>query len=238
MAEIILSIVIPAYNEEANLEETLKEIGRLLKNQGLNYEVIIVDDASFDKTSAIASSCRALFANFLLLKNETNRGKGYSVKKGVLASHGELILFMDADNSTRINQIDKLMAALKDGSDIAIGSRRVKGSSVKRSQPLYRIIPGNAYILLCHLLLGITAKDINCGFKLFKKKAAMVLFPMLIREDWSFDSELLFLSKKLGFQLKEVPITWEDKKSTSKVKPFKDGLRSFLDLFRIKFHSY
>ena len=236
--QIEISIVIPAFNEAANLAATLQEIQSYLQNRKLTYEVIVVDDGSQDATCAIASSSAGLFENFTLIKNEVNRGKGYSVKKGILSAKGEVILFMDADNSTRIDQLDKLTAAIKEGSDITMGSRRIKGASIIGSQPAFRIILGNIYILFSQLLLGVPAKDFNCGFKLFTYHASRQLFPILTRPDWSFDSELIFLSKKLGLKFKEVPIVWTDKRNTSKVKPLEDGIKSLWALFRIRFHRY
>ncbi|MFH1867584.1 MAG: dolichyl-phosphate beta-glucosyltransferase [Candidatus Omnitrophota bacterium] len=231
--KIHLSIIIPAYNEEANLSSTLKDISVYLKNKDYGYEVIVVDDGSDDQTVNIASGSKALFSSFILIKNGENHGKGYSVKKGVQAAEGEYILFMDADNSTRIDQLDKLMPALNEGYDVALASRRVPGAEVESSQPLHRIVMGNIYIILSRLLLGSTVKDYNCGFKLYKKDAAKLLFSFLTRSDWSFDAELIFLISKFGLKAKEVPVKWVDKR-TSKVRPLQDGIKSFLSLIKIK----
>jgi dolichyl-phosphate beta-glucosyltransferase len=230
---IYLSVVIPAYDEEANLGTTLQDIYTYLKDKNYNYEIIIVDDGSKDKTSEIASSLAKIFANFTLLKNPLNRGKGYSVKKGILAAQGELILFMDADNSTRIDQVEKLIIVIKDGYDVAIASRRLPGAIIETSQPLYRIILGNTYILLSKIILGTNIEDYNCGFKLFKKDIAKFLFSKLTMDDWSFDSELIFLISKFKLKIKEVPIKWQDKR-TSKVKPLRDGINSFFSLLKIR----
>lgn len=231
---LFLSIVIPAYNEEPNLASTLEDIAVSLKDKPYAYEIIVVDDGSSDKTAQIASSKAILFKNFTLLKNEPNRGKGFTVKKGMLAARGELALFMDADNSTRINQLDKLISAIQEGFDIAIGSRRIPGAVIEGSQPLTRIILGNIYIILSRIILGTKVKDYNCGFKLYKKEAARTLFSRLSMNDWSFDSELIYLAKKFNLKIKEVPVTWIDKR-TSKVRPFRDGINSFLSLLKIRF---
>jgi dolichyl-phosphate beta-glucosyltransferase len=229
-----LSIVIPAYDEELNLASTLQDIAQYLKSKNYNYEVIVVNDGSRDGTAAIAASQAKLFQYFTLLENSPNQGKGYTVKKGVLAAQGELILFMDADNSTRIDQIEKLIAALNEGCDIAIASRRIPGAVIEKRQPFYRTIPGNIYIFLSKLILGVSVNDYNCGFKLYKKEAARLLFSKLTRNDWSFDSELIYLSCRYGFKIKEVPVRWQDKKETSKVKPFRDGIKSFASLLKIR----
>jgi dolichyl-phosphate beta-glucosyltransferase len=231
---VYLSIIIPAYNEEANIAATLKDIAAFLKGKSYTHQVIVVDDGSTDQTYALAQSLSRLFSSFVILKNPTNRGKGYSVKRGVLSARGELVLFMDADNATRIDQLGGLIKAIDDGYDIAVGSRRVPGAKVKVSQPLYRIILGNVYIILSSIILGTKIKDYNCGFKLFKKDAAKLLFSRLQSEDWSFDSELIFLISRLKLKIKEAAVVWENKK-TSKVRPIRDGIKSFLSLLRIRF---
>lgn len=228
-----LSIVIPAYNEEANLAWTLKDIAGYFKNKDYDYELVVVDDGSKDKTEDIAKASADLFKSFSLLKNDENRGKGYSLKKGMLTAVGEYVLFMDADNSTRIDQLDRLLPALKDGFDVAMASRRVKGAEIDSVQPITRIVLGNIYIILSKLILGVSVHDYNCGFKLYTKDAVKRLFSRLTRDDWSFDSELIFLISKFNLKLKEVPVRWEHK-STSKVRPFRDGIRSLLSLIKIK----
>lgn len=232
-----LSIVIPAYNEELNIVPTLQDIAQYLKTKSYTYELIVVNDGSTDKTAQLASSCGYLFNTFVLLKNLVNKGKGYSVKRGILAAQGEYVLFMDADNSTRINQIDGLFSAILDGFDIAIASRRIPGATIEEYQPLHRVIMGNTYILLSRLILGTTVRDYNCGFKLYKKEAAKSLFEKLTRNDWSFDSELIFLAVKLNLKIKEIPIVWRDKQKTSKVRPLRDGIKSFFSLVQIRFRN-
>ena len=236
--DIYLTIVIPAYNEQPNLSSTLQDIAGYLKAKDYNYEIIVVDDGSADKTAETALSLSGLFKSFVLLKNPTNRGKGYSVKKGVLAAKGELILFMDADNSTRIDQLEKLIPAIKEEeNDVVIASRRIPGAKIDGWQPLHRIILGNTYIILSKLILGATVRDYNCGFKLYKKDAAKLLFSRLTRDDWSFDSELIFLIFRFKLKLKEVPVVWHDKSATSKVRPIRDGINSLLSLVKIRLNS-
>lgn len=232
---IYLSIVIPAYNEEQNISSTLQDIAQYLKSKNYSYEVIVVDDGSIDKTAESAAFEGKVFPHFTLLRHSPNRGKGYTVKEGVLSARGGLILFMDADNSTRINQIDKFISAILEGYDIAIGSRRAKGAVIEELQPLHRRFLGNTYIKLSKLILGTDVNDYNCGFKLYKKEAAKRLFEKLSRDDWSFDSELIFLAKKFNLKIKEVPVIWQDKQKTSKVRPLRDGIKSFISLVRIKF---
>lgn len=232
---IYLSIVIPAYNEASNLASTLKDISQYLKNKDYAYEIIVVNDGSLDDTATIAKNAGSLFAHFTLLEHSPNRGKGYAVKVGVMAAQGELVLFMDADNSTRISQIEGLLSGIKDGYDVVIASRRIPGAIIETRQPFYRIILGNVYIVLSKLILGATVNDYNCGFKLYKKEAAKSLFMQLTRNDWSFDSELIYLIFKQGLKIKEIPVRWHDQKKTSKVKPLQDGIKSFISLVRIRF---
>jgi len=235
---LYLSIVIPAYNEEENISSTLQDIAQYLKTKNYPYEVIVVDDGSRDKTAELAAFEGKVFPHFSLLRHAPNRGKGYTVKEGMLTARGDLILFMDADNSTRINQIDELMSAALEDNDIAIGSRRTEGSIIEEYQPWHRRLMGNMYIKLSNLILGTKITDYNCGFKLYKKAAAEKLFKKLTRNDWSFDSELIYLASRFKFKIKEVPVTWQDKQKTSKVKPLKDGLKSFLSLLKIRFTKY
>jgi len=235
--KIDISIVIPAFNEEVNIVSTLEDIAVYLKASSFNYEVIIVDDGSKDKTVALADSCQHLFNNMLVLKSLRNQGKGSAVKIGILQAQGDNILFMDADNSTRINQLDKLLAFLNNGFDIAIASRRVAGAEIDKFQPILRRFLGNIYIALSKIILGTSVKDYNCGFKVFKKNAAKVLFSKITQKDWSFDSEVLFLASQNGFKIGEVPVKWQDKR-TSKVKPFRDGLKSLISLFKIKINYF
>ncbi|MFA5337173.1 MAG: dolichyl-phosphate beta-glucosyltransferase [Candidatus Omnitrophota bacterium] len=231
---LYLSIVIPAYDEEENISSTLQDIAQYLKTKNYSYEVIVVDDGSKDKTAESAAYEGKIFPSFTLLRHSPNRGKGYTVKEGVLTAKGNLILFMDADNSTRINQIDKLISAILENNDIAIGSRRIEGSTIEKYQPPHRRFMCNMYIKLSSLILNTNINDYNCGFKLYKKEAAKKLFEKLTSDDWSFDSELIFLASKLNLKIKEVPVTWQDKRKTSKVKPIRDGIKSFTSLIKIR----
>lgn len=236
--EVSLSVIIPAYNEEQNLGPTLQDIRSYFKDKDYTYEIIVVDDGSKDKTAQIALSHKDSFPSFTLLKNSPNRGKGFAVKQGIFSAKGETVLFMDADNSTRINEVEKLLAALKKGSDIAIASRKIPGAIIENRQPPLRIVLGKIYILLSRVILGTRVKDYNCGFKLFKAGVARALFERLSQTGWGFDSELIYLASRLGFALSEVPVTWTNKRKTSKVRPVRDGLATFFSLISIRLNSY
>lgn len=233
---IYLSVLIPAYNEEENISSTLQDIHEYLINKSFMYEIIIVDDGSTDKTVELAELYKDKFTNFRMLKNDKNSGKGYSVKKGMLTAQGSLILFMDADNATRIQEFDKFIPVLNQGNDVIIASRRIPGAEITSSQPICRIILGNIYIILSKIILGASVNDYNCGFKLYTSESAKLLFPKLTRNDWSFDSELIYLIKKFNLKLKEIPVKWGDKR-TSKVKPFKDGIKSLISLIIIRIQA-
>jgi dolichyl-phosphate beta-glucosyltransferase len=232
-----LSIVIPAYNEELNISDTLKDIASYLKDKDYEYEVILSDDGSTDKTAKIAELFKDLPGGIIILKHTENHGKGYAVKKGVLSAKGDLILFMDADNATRINQLDKFMPFASSEYEVVLASRRMQGAEIAWHQPWYRIVLGNIYILLSKIILGSSVSDYNCGFKLYKKNAAKLLFSKLTRNDWSFDSELIYLTRKFGIRSISVPVRWEDKAKTSKVKPLRDGIKSLLSLIAIRIND-
>lgn len=236
MSEILVSVVIPAFNEEKNIYSTLEEIGRYFKDRGHSHEVIVVDDGSLDNTCQHAQSASIFFNSFQLIKNAENKGKGNAVKKGVNAARGEYVLFMDADNSTSIYELDKFLPYLKEGYDIVMASRRLKDSMVDQAQPFMRAAMGMVYIILSRLILGIKFSDFNCGFKAYSNKKAKFLFSKQRMDDWSFDTEILFIAVKNGFKIKEAPVRWVHK-STSKVKPIRDGIKSFVSLVKIKIND-
>jgi dolichyl-phosphate beta-glucosyltransferase len=228
-----LTVIVPSYNEEKNIRSVLSEVSGYLDKRGLAYEVIVVDDGSSDRTFEYASGSASLFKNFQVLRNESNKGKGYSVRRAMLQSKGEYALFMDADNSTSIYEFDKFLPCLKSGYDIVIASRRLKDSMVEESQPLLRAKMGQFYIFLSKTILKLGFSDFNCGFKAYNMGSARPLFESQKMDDWSFDVELLFLANKRGLKVKEVPVRWVHK-SGSKVRPFADAVRSFISVIRIK----
>lgn len=233
MEKIFLSILIPAYNEQQKLRCTLEDVSEYLKGTNYTYEVLIVDDGSKDDTPIIAESCKDLFTNFRLIRNDVNRGKGFTVKRGISEAKGEYILFMDADSSTSIKQLDKFIP-FDDDFDILIASRRIAGAEV--TMPFSRAILGKIFILLSKAILGIRVHDINCGFKVFRTVAAKDIFSKQVMSGWSFDAEVLFLAEKNGYTIKEIPIEWKYGED-SKVHPIKDGVDSFFGLIAIKMNE-
>src|SRR3989344_769628 len=197
-----ISIVIPAYNEEKRIGKTLQRCLEYIKLKKDKFEIIVVNDGSKDKTAEIVKK----FKNVKLTSHFPNYGKGYAVRKGILKAKGDYILFSDADLSTPIEELDKLMQYVKDY-DVIIASRAVKESMVKTIQ--YRKILGRIFAFLVNLLTVKEINDTQCGFKLFKKEAAKKIFGNQIINGWAFDVEVLYLAKKFRYKIKEVGVKWQ-----------------------------
>ncbi|MBI4971388.1 MAG: glycosyltransferase family 2 protein [Candidatus Omnitrophica bacterium] len=227
-----ITVVIPAYDEASRLPNTLKEIRDFLRDSGMAYEVIVVDDGSKDATVEVAKSELAGTPHLVLI-NGKNRGKGCCVRKGMLAASGKYILFTDADLSTPIRELNRMIPYLEDGYDIVIGSRAVQDPVVKRDMVWYREIMGRTYNLFAQLILFPGITDSQCGFKCFKHDVARDLFSRQKLEGFSFDGEILYLARKQKYRIKELAVHWfQDPKS--KVKLFKDSIRMFFELIKIR----
>ena len=230
------SLVIPAYNESARLGATLERVLNYVHVQGWNAEVIVVNDGSRDSTAEIVKSFAAKDPILRLVENPGNRGKGYSVRNGMLNAHGEIVLFSDADLSSPIEESPKLLAALDQGADIAIGSRWLRSETQTQRQPLHRQLFGRIFNLLLRLTLGLKFKDTQCGFKAFKQPAVRAIFPLQKIERWGFDPEILFLARKFGFTVKEVPVVWGHSGGT-RINPLVDGARMFQEMLRVRWYD-
>ena len=230
------SIVIPAYNESARLPATLATVLAYVHAQGWNAEVIVVNDGSRDNTADIVREFAAKDSILRLVENPGNRGKGYSVRNGMLSARGRVVLFSDADLSSPIEEAPKLFQALEQGADIAIGSRWLRAETQTQRQPLYRQIFGRVFNLLLRLTLGLNYKDTQCGFKAFKQRAAQTVFPLQKIDRWGFDPEILFLARKFGFKVQEVSVAWGHSGGT-RINPLTDGTRMFLEMLRIRWYS-
>ncbi|MFC1807390.1 dolichyl-phosphate beta-glucosyltransferase [Candidatus Omnitrophota bacterium] len=229
-----LSIVIPAYNEQERLPATLSKIHSYFNTKKYEFEVIVVDDGSVDDTKKVAlGSSLHDVGKLHILSNRENKGKGFSVKRGMRACAGDYILFSDADLSTPIEEVEKLFCYIRSGFDIAIGSRSIRGSDVKVHQPFYREWMGKAFNLIVqHIVLdGIV--DTQCGFKLFRSDAGKDIASLVEVDGFAFDVEILYLAKKLNYKVKEVPVVWINS-PLSKVNPVYDSCIMFKDLYRIK----
>lgn len=231
---MFLSIIIPAYNEEKRLNPTLQKIDSYLNSNDYQYEVIVVDDGSTDKTKEAAlSSTLYQTGKLKLLQNSQNRGKGFSVKKGILASTGDYIIFSDADLSTPIEEIEKLLSYIESGFDIAIGSRSVEGAKVRIHQPFYREYMGKFFNVLVQFFVLKGIVDTQCGFKLFRAEVARDIASCLKIDGFSFDVEVLYLAVKKGYRVKEVPVVWMNS-PVSRVNPLFDSYKMFIELLSIK----
>lgn len=230
------SIVIPAYNEAERISPTLEKVLAHAAQQGWPAEVIVVNDGSGDNTSEIVRDWTRRNPAVKLVENPGNRGKGYSVRNGMLHGHGDLLLFTDADLSSPIYEAGKLFAALENGADVAIGSRWVNTALQTERQPLHRQLIGRIFNLLLRVTLNLKYKDTQCGFKAFTKRAAGALFPRQRIERWGFDPELLFLANQLGFKVAEVPVEWAHD-HRSKINPVRDGTKMFAEMLKIRWNS-
>lgn len=229
---MLISIIFPVYNEEKRLKKGLEEALQYFTQQKKPFEVIVVNDGSVDGTAKILKS----WPNLRVVSYQENSGKGAAIKKGISKAKGSLILISDIDLSVPISTIDEFVREIN-GFDIVIGSRRVKGSKVLFHQSLPRETMGYLFTKLSNLVLGTNCSDFTCGFKLFTQKAAKEIFTKQKIKDWAFDSEVLFLAKKMNFKVKEVGAEWSDVKG-SKVKFPKDIITSFLSLIKIRFFDF
>ena len=193
--------------------------------------MIVIDDGSFDETVLRSREFTGRLNSLRIIESKPNKGKGYVLRKAMLEAQGEYILFMDADNSTSIKELDKFFPVINERSSIYISSRRMVESRVK--VPFARRALGVIYILIARMILGLKVSDINCGFKVYSRSAARDVFARQIMDDWSFDAEDLFIAEKHGHKILEIPVEWQHK-YTSKVKPFRDGINSFLSLAKIR----
>lgn len=237
---IDISVIVPAYNESARLPATLEKLQAYFTPRGERVEVLVVDDGSRDETPTLvewfaAKPFRAGL-QFRLLCNPGNRGKGYSVRHGMLKARGALRLFTDADLSAPIEEIEKLKAALDQGDDIAIGSR-ARSELIRAHQSPFRETAGRFFNLLVKMLLGLRFHDTQCGFKLFRAHAAEQIFSRQTIERWGFDPELLFLARIQGLRVAEVPVVWAHAEG-AKINMITDSARMFLDVVLIRWNSW
>jgi dolichyl-phosphate beta-glucosyltransferase len=228
---VSVSIIIPAYNEEKRIGKALHDIIQYFAMKDYEYEIIVVDDGSRDDTGNVVA--QAGNERTRMLHNEVNKGKGYSVRKGMLNAKHDLVLFSDSDLATPIEELGKLLEQINNGYDIAIASRNLKDSRIVVNQPIYRQILGKAFPLVVRFVLQLKIKDTQCGFKLFRGEAAHKIACLQKIDGFAFDAEMLFLAKRLGYKVREVPVTWVDK-SGSTVSPIKDGLRMLKDIIKIR----
>lgn len=236
MAQLTHSIVVPAYNESARLGSSLEKILAYVQKRAWQAEILVVNDGSRDNTAEIARSFERRYASVRLIENPGNRGKGYSVRNGMLHASGERMLFTDADLSSPIEESEKLFAALDSGAEVAIGSRWLQRDLQTERQPLHRQFLGRLFNLVLRLSLGLKYKDTQCGFKAFTRKAADVIFPRQQIERWGFDPEILYLARKFRLTIVEVPVGWAHD-DRSKINPVVDGMKMATELLRVRWYD-
>jgi len=230
--EFYLSIVVPAFKEEKRIHKILNAIIEYQKDNNFKIETIVVVDGSPDKTAESANLFSDKLENLIVIDRKENKGKGYSVKEGVLKARGKYILFADADNSTPVHQVDKLLQHVEKY-DVVIGSRYCKDGKLAIPQSFVRILGGRVLNMIIQILACRGIKDTQCGFKLFEKKAAQEIFKRQTFDRWSFDIELLAIARKLGHKVKEVGIIWYDDPHST-VNPIKDGIRMIQDSWQVR----
>jgi dolichyl-phosphate beta-glucosyltransferase len=230
------SFVIPAYNESSRIRPTLDALLRYTHEQSWDAEILVVNDGSSDETAQIVREYGKLHPQVLLVENPGNRGKGYSVRNGMLHARGDIALFTDADLSSPMTEAPKLFAAIAAGADIAIGSRWLRTELQTERQPLYRQAFGRIFNLVLRVVLGLRFADTQCGFKAFRRDAAQRIFPLQKIERWGFDPEILFLARRARLRVEEVPVVWAHSEGT-RLNPFRDGMRMFVEVLRIRWYS-
>lgn len=228
-----LTIVIPAYNEEERLADTLMAIHEYLQKKDYSSEIIVVDDGSEDATADICNKFASGHEWTRCLQSDRNHGKGHAVREGVLNSRGEFILICDADLATPIEELDAFWPWIDQGVDVVIASRPLRDSQLVRRQPFYRELAGRAFNLAVQLLAVPGIQDTQCGFKLMTRKAGLEIFSLCTLEGFSFDIEMLFLANRLGYKTKECAVHWYHRPG-SKVRVLRDGLRMLGDLVTIR----
>ena len=230
------SIVIPAFNESARIGATLADVVRSSQAHGWNAEIIVVDDGSTDDTAAIVRSFVDRYPFVRLLPNGSNCGKGYSVRNGMLHAAGEIVLFTDADLSSPIEEAPRLFAAIREGADVAMGSRWLESSRQSIRQPLYRRFFGRCFNVVTRMIMRLPFADTQCGFKAFTRPAAQTVFHLQRIERWGFDPEILFIALKRGLVVREVPVTWgHDERS--RISYLRDGLQMLKELLLIRWNA-
>ncbi len=228
-----LTIIIPAYNEAERIVESLSAIKSYMEKQTYSINVVLVDDGSTDNTFDICTTFAEQNQWLNVLSYKNNEGKGYAVRKGMLYNAADFLLFCDADMSTPLEELDQFWDYINQGADIVIASRPLPGSSLVKRQPIYREMAGRLLNKYIQIVAVPGIQDTQCGFKLFKREAAVNVFNKCVINGFSFDIEVLHLSQKLGYKIKEAPVHWYHK-SGSKVHLLQDGLRLLYDTIKIR----
>ena len=230
------SIVIPAYNERARIGKTLTEVLRVVQERDWQAEILVVNDGSTDDTAEIVQAFASTHSNLRLIENPGNRGKGYSVRNGMLQAAGSIVMFTDADLSSPMDEAERLFAAIREGVDVAIGSRWLDRGRQTIHQPLYRQFFGRCFNAVTRLVMALPFADTQCGFKAFTHASAQTIFQLQRIERWGFDPEILFIALKRGYKVREVPVTWgHDERS--RISYLKDGIKMLEEMVYIRWNA-
>lgn len=230
-----LSIIIPSYNEELRLPPSLEMIANYIAKSGRETEVLVVDDGSKDQTATVAETFRTRIPQLRVVPNGENRGKGYSVRHGMMEARGDIVLFTDADLSAPIEEADKLLAAM-DKYDVAIGSRALDRNLIAVHESGFREFAGIIFNKIVRVVLWLPFVDTQCGFKAFRRERCKIIFEQQRVERFGFDPELLFLARVHGLKAVEIPVRWAHSPAT-KVNMLRDSVQMFVDVFTIRWNA-
>jgi glycosyltransferase involved in cell wall biosynthesis len=230
------SIVIPAFNESARIPATLESVVSCIRERGWGAEVVVVNDGSTDSTAELVRAFARNAPELRLIENPGNRGKGYSVRAGMLKALGDVVLFTDSDLSAPIEEAERLFAAIAEGADIAIGSRWLESGRQTHRQPFYRQFFGRCFNAVTRAVMGLPFADTQCGIKAFTREAAQTVFHLQTIERWGFDPEILFIALKRGYRVVEVPVSWAHDER-SRISYLKDGLKMLQEIAVIRWNA-
>jgi dolichyl-phosphate beta-glucosyltransferase len=237
MKETQISVVVPCFNEGKTIYQNLKKINEYLSARFKSFEIIAVNDGSRDNTSEELQRAKKDFAVHVV-DNKENAGKGKAVKDGVLVSAHEIVMFLDADLGIPIDQLEKFIPEIKNGSDLVIASRFVPGLVVKRPVLWYRSIMEKVFRILRMIIINnYSVQDTQCGFKVFKREVAMNIFPLTKVKRFAFDAEIIYISKKFGYRIKELPIVLQNP-TTSSIRIVRDSTNMIVDLVKIRANAF
>lgn len=232
---MLISIIIPLFNEEKRVSKAIESLNRYLSQKDFDSEVFFVNDGSTDRTVEKIKSLKPEF-NFKILSYQPNMGKGYAVKVGMCSAKGSYRLITDVDMSTPVEEFDKFLPLLNKDV-VLIGTRKGSNSKVLKHQPIFRQKMGEVFTLLSNILITPGISDFTCGFKCFPKEAAQKVFSKALIKRWSYDPEILFLTRKFNYKIQEISVFWSDDPQT-RVKLLGDSLSSLIDLFRIRINNF
>lgn len=230
------SIVIPAFNERHRILATLESVVACVREHGWQAEIIVVNDGSSDNTADLVRNFSLTAPEVRLMENPRNCGKGYSVRSGILHAQGDIVMFTDADLSAPMDEAERLFEAIAKGADIAIGSRWLATSRQTHRQPLYRQFFGRCFNALTRMVMRLPYADTQCGFKAFTRNAAQTIFQLQTIERWGFDPEILFIARKRGYRVQEVPVSWAHDERT-RISYLRDGLQMLKELAIVRWNA-